>query len=226
MDGLVDDIVKHTTLKSSQKVKLRKAIKNLKKKHSAANEAPPVVQSQVAPVSDCKEREIKEDESKANHNNNNNNNNLGHADTRSQSSIAPTDDLTTIFECDTCGNNMKECELFYCTICSTSKSSDGSPPKYYCKNHILYLHKENKKCKNHYGNVIESFSNNRFDNRGCIQQLTFDLAKLQKSKQAGLQSIADAVKQHIYEYNPDSTVANVATKAFNFASDGAFLVKF
>lgn len=75
---------------------------------------------------------------------------------------------------------MSKVDLYSCAICNSMEQTVDCR-KYYCKSHLLALHKEHKKCANHKDAVIHELSVNNDDRKDVkqpkiVEKLSFDVA--------------------------------------------------
>ena len=141
-----------------------------------------------------------------NNNNNNNDNNI----------------LLTSFECEICNKNYLQIDLYFCILCNSNEKS-VEYRKYYCKSHLLLIHKERKNCQNHKNTAINSINNNLFKPPSIIEKLTLDIALYKSKQELSIQSVKKALK--IFLNKNQDTITQVATSTCNVAADGALIVK-
>lgn len=200
LNEVINEINKHATVKNSDKLKLRRAIKKLQQnakneeeKHASnSNSETTQNQSDISQNKrECK-TDVVGDESK----NNNNDNNDKSID---------AGELHESFECDVCEKNMSECNLYYCILCNQAASSLDKR-KYYCSRHILSFHQEHKKCEKHRDLVVKEMEDidkikNVADtkNNNAIQKLTFDVAMIEASKKESLKTVQKSIVKYLNE---------------------------
>lgn len=214
LNEVIDEINKHATVKNSDKLKLRRAIKklqqNAKNREHASNFTETSQQTQNQSdfcqnkhkcdqgAGDVKARFVNKEAVVERKNNDKNN------DNDNDKNINVTE-LNQSFDCDVCERNMGECNLYYCILCNqTVRSLDKR--KYYCKKHILLYHQEHKKCEKHRDLVVQEMkdidkiqtsSNDNNDN--AIQKLTFDVAMIEASKKKSFETVQKSMVKYLNE---------------------------